>query len=101
MHFSLFSDGGNTFSNQIYAHMINVILKIFWNRFSYIGKGQIIVAARWWSFIFDDFGKIITESDSILYYKIIGYGSPEKEGRINIKFIYGKINTDAIEGTYR
>ena len=92
-------DGGKTFTNQIVCPYDQCDVA---NRIAYLGKGQIIVAAGWYgAFISNDFGKTVTKLDSVFYCKTIGYGAPEKEGGINTLFMYGKPNTDDIEGIYR
>ena len=92
-------DGGKTFTNQIVCPYDQCDVA---NRIAYLGKGQIIVAAGWYgAFISNDFGKTVTKLDSVFYCKTIGYGAPEKEGGINTLFMYGKPNTDDIEGLYR
>ena len=92
-------DGGKTFTNQIVCPYDQCDVA---NRIAYLGKGQIVVAAGWYgAFISNDFGKTVTKLDSVFYCKTIGYGAPEKEGGINTLFMYGKPNTDDIEGIYR
>jgi hypothetical protein len=93
------TDGGKTFTNQIVCPYDQCDVA---NRIAYLGKGQIVVAAGWQgAFISNDFGKTVTKLDSVFYCKTIGYGAPEKEGGINTLFMYGKPNTDDIEGLYR
>ena len=93
------TDGGKTFTNQIVCPYDQCDVA---NRIAYLGKGQIVVAAGWQgAFISNDYGKTVTKLDSVFYCKTIGYGAPEKEGGINTLFMYGKPNTDDIEGLYR
>ena len=93
------TDGGKTFTNQIVCPYDQCDVA---NRIAYLGKGQIVVAAGWQgAYISNDFGKTVKKLDSVFYCKTIGYGAPEKEGGINTLFMYGKPNTDDIEGIYR
>ena len=93
------TDGGKTFTNQIVCPYDQCDVA---NRIAYLGKGQIVVAAGWQgAYISSDFGKTVKKLDSVFYCKTIGYGAPEKEGGINTLFMYGKPNTDDIEGIYR
>ena len=93
------TDGGKTFTNQIVCPYDQCDVA---NRIAYLGKGQIVVAAGWQgAFISNDYGKTVKKLDTVFYCKTIGYGAPEKEGGINTLFMYGKPNTDDIEGLYR
>ena len=92
-------DGGETFTNTIVCPYDQCDVD---NRIAYLGKGKIVLAAGWYgAFISTDAGKTLTKLENVFYCKTIGYGAPEKEGGDNTLFMYGKPDTDDIEGIYR
>ena len=93
------TDGGKTFTNTIVCPYDQCEVA---NRIAYLGKGKIVLAAGWQgAYISTDSGKTVEKLDSVFYCKTIGYGAPEKSGGDNTLYMYGKPDTDDLEGLYR
>ena len=92
-------DGGKTFTNNIVSPYDQCDVS---NRIAYLEKGKIVLAAGWnGAFIYTISRNTITKLNNVFYCKTIGYGAPEKEGRVNTLFMYGKPNNSDIVGIYR
>ena len=92
-------DGGATFTNHIVSFYDQCDIA---NRIAYLGEGTIVIAVGWYgAYISNDFGSTFTKLDSVFYCKTIGYGAPEKEGKNNTLYMYGKPLSEDPEGLYR
>lgn len=69
---------------------------------AYIGNGKIAMAAGWNGlYIITEEGKKAEKLDNVFYCKTIGYGAPEKTGKSNTLYMYGKPAETDPEGIYR
>ena len=72
------------------------------NRISSIGKGEIaLCAGNNGIYIVSNYGEKINKIETVEYCKTIGYGAPEKEGKKNTLYMYGRPLKNDPEGLYR
>ena len=92
-------DGGKTFIKKVISDYDG---SDFSNRIAYISEGKIAVAAgNKGLYIINHFGQTIEKVENTEYCKTIGFGIPEKDGKENILYMYGRPSKFDPDGLYR
>jgi len=95
----LSGDGGKTFHSKPICDYDG---NDYSNRISSIGKGEIaLCAGNNGIYIVSNYGEKINKIETVEYCKTIGYGAPEKEGKKNTLYMYGRPLKNDPEGLYR
>lgn len=71
-------------------------------RLADLGNGDLIMGAGYYgAYLISDKGQTVTKLDSVNYCKTIGYGKAAEDSDYNTLYMYGKPNSDDLEGIYR